>query len=311
MKKKGVLFTCLGVFLLCVLVFCLSRSTGDKSGNPEKDKASVGDKTAKEVDGTSGEDKTSPTPDASSALEDAQTEEGVYDDLLEVVVADTLYYELQKDGKAMTVVGYDDVGQEEIIIPEQVSYEGKVYPVTAIKDEALSYVITAKKLKIAETVTSIGKEAFCGCEALETVTVPDSVISMGTGVFYDCKMLKSCKLGAGIQVLPDETFTNCYELCDVEFSENLISVGKEVFWTCESLRELSFPMSTVSLGDRVFYTCGLKRLYLPSPAISLNDGILEGADELKEITVDATQKDRVKELIEEYGIDCKIKVTTD
>lgn len=307
MKKKGVLFTGIAVVVLCViLIFCLTNSSGDKNGALEKDKASV-EKEGPKEDGA----QESPNPDGLPALADAQTEQGTYDELLEAVVADTLYYEIQKDGSTMAVVGYDDIGQEEIIIPEQVSYEGKMYPVTAIKEGALSYAVTAKKLQIAETITSIGKEAFCGCEALESVTVPDTVTSLGTGVFYDCKMLKSCKLGAGIQVIPDETFTNCYELQAVQFSENLVSVGNEVFWSCESLRELSFPKSTVSLGNRVFYTCGLKRLYLPSPSIALNEGILDGADELKEITVDSTQKDSFEAMAEEYGIECKVKVAAD
>lgn len=40
---------------------------------------------------------------------------------------------------------------------------------------------------IPDGVTSIGKDAFWGCDALKSITIPDSVISIGDKVFRDAQ----------------------------------------------------------------------------------------------------------------------------
>lgn len=46
---------------------------------------------------------------------------------------------------------------------------------------------------IPETVTSIGDEAFAGCDKLVSVTIPESVEGIGGWAFFNCASLKSIK----------------------------------------------------------------------------------------------------------------------
>lgn len=44
---------------------------------------------------------------------------------------------------------------------------------------------------ISESVTSIGKRAFFGCDGLTSITIPESVISIGASAFSSCFGLQS------------------------------------------------------------------------------------------------------------------------
>ena len=79
-----------------------------------------------------------------------------------------LKFEYNKEERTATVCGVDDKSCEKIIIPATVEYYKKDYK-----------------------VTSIGKEAFKGCESLKEVTIPDSVTSIGDYVFLRCSSLKA------------------------------------------------------------------------------------------------------------------------
>lgn len=50
-----------------------------------------------------------------------------------------------------------------VVVPEKVSYNGRIY-----------------------SVTSIGEHAFDGCESLASITIPNSVTSIGDSAFMNC-----------------------------------------------------------------------------------------------------------------------------
>lgn len=280
MKRTFFQFVCLCMILLLA---------GGCSST--KDKEST--KKAEEKDTTSTE-KT-----------DKQNSEGVYDESLVCIVSQGLYYKMTGED-TIALSGYEDEDSEKIEIPQTVTCEGKEYKVTAIEDEALSYQSSVEEVILPETITSIGKEAFCGCGALKSIKIPDSVVSMGTGVFYDCAVLKSCELGKGMVQLPDEIFTNCYELSDILLPDTIVSIGKEAFWACEALEEMQLPESVVAIGNRAFYSSGIKKLVLSSAAISLNDEMLDGLDNLEEIVVPAVLQSTAEELLD--YTECKVTI---
>lgn len=76
---------------------------------------------------------------------------------------------------------------------------------------------------IPDGVTSIGKDACWGCDALKSITIPDSVISIG-----------------------DKAFARCTALENITIPNSVINIGDGAFMYCESLQSITIPENVTS-----------------------------------------------------------------
>lgn len=81
---------------------------------------------------------------------------------------------------------------------------------------------------VPEGVTSIGENAFAGCD-LSWVMLPDTLTHIGDNAFYGCA-----------------------DLQDVYFPDSLTEIGDRAFYHCRSLREVSIPVSVTKIGRLAF-----------------------------------------------------------
>ena len=81
---------------------------------------------------------------------------------------------------------YDDEYSGSITIPATVTYDGVAYSVTSIGDEAFRGCNFLTTINIPESVTNIGNLAFHGCYKLNDITLPEGVTSIGENAFQDC-----------------------------------------------------------------------------------------------------------------------------
>ena len=82
------------------------------------------------------------------------------------------------------------------------------------------YIIpkSIKKCIIPNSVTEIGRKAFCYRTSLKSITIPDSVIKIGDCAFYYCKSLKS-----------------------ITIPNSATEIGRCVFSYCNSLESITLP----------------------------------------------------------------------
>lgn len=76
---------------------------------------------------------------------------------------------------------------------------------------------------IPDGVTSIGKDACWGCDALKSITIPDSVISIGDKVFAGCTALKNITIPNSVTSIGDGAFMYCESLQSITIPENVTS----------------------------------------------------------------------------------------
>ena len=90
-------------------------------------------------------------------------------------------------------------------------------PVTSIGSDAFYGCNGLTSVTIGNGVTIIGDYAFSGCSGLTSVTIPDSVTNIGNYAFYNCSGLTSVTIGNGVTSIGEYAFDSCYILTSVVF----------------------------------------------------------------------------------------------
>lgn len=80
-------------------------------------------------------------------------------------------------------------GFEDLVIPEGV---------VEVPEEAFSFCVHLKRIRLSDRTTKIGDGAFLGCESLESVTIPEGVTGISWGTFSRCRKLREVIRGGEV-----------------------------------------------------------------------------------------------------------------
>lgn len=155
------------------------------------------------------------------------------------------------------------------------------------------YVGPGGDVAIPEGVTSIGKEAFRGCDAIISIIIPNGVTSIGAGAFELCNNLAKVTIPRSVKSIGSAAFFGCNALtgltisdlaawCDIDFSQQqnpfrgaskhslylndmpvqdldiprgVTTIKDYAFFGCSSLTRVSFPDSVTTIGAEAFGNC--------------------------------------------------------
>jgi hypothetical protein len=112
-----------------------------------------------------------------------------------------------------------------------------------------------KTLVIQDGVTTIGENAFQGCDGLTSVTIPNSVITIGEGAFAGCKGLTSVTIGNSVTTIGESAFENCDRLSNVTIGNSVTTIGEYAFYGCKGLTSVTIGNSVTTIGEYAFYNC--------------------------------------------------------
>ena len=147
-------------------------------------------------------------------------------------------------GKVVSALGY---GQRKVLeIPEEVTYEEKVYTVVGIGASAFRNNTIIQEVRLPSTMTYIGKYAFDGCENLQHIHMEEGVRYIGTAAFECCYSLQEVDLPSSVEYIGDYAFNHCY------------SVNNEEIVLPRNLKRLGENMGTPA---HMFYDCGQDGLF--------------------------------------------------
>ena len=125
----------------------------------------------------------------------------------------------------------------DIISPTEVRVE-------AGNEKVFRNIVIPKFVKINRTqyrVTSIGSEAFDGCENLTSITIPEGVTSIGVNAFRGCSSLTSINIPNSVISIERDAFEFCKSLRSIIIPNSVTFIGRLVFRGCEKLETIIVP----------------------------------------------------------------------
>lgn len=175
---------------------------------------------------------------------------------------------------------------------------------------------------IPQGVTTIGQNAFYGCENLATVTfpstltrieggafsytaltslnLPDGVTHIGHSAFRECNALETVTMTDSVTTMDDNAFDDCDILRSVTLSDQIETIGLQTFSQCKKLETIHLPASLKTIGNDAFQYCeSLRSVTLPEGVERIGSLAFRGCGALEAVVLPAS----VKEISGGYGND--------
>ncbi len=203
------------------------------------------------------------------------------------------------------------VASKDIVIPDQVEHDGKMFPVTKVMAGAFEGA-KIRSVKLPSTLKEIGNEAFkkttitevtipastkvvqgsafADCPNLTKATFAASSMDEIQGCFMRCPKLQSVTFPAALSKdMSYDMFRDCKSLTTVVLPKNLRKLSKNMFNGCKSLTKLTVPTTVTKIDNGAFAGCSLTSLYLPN-VTEISELAFYNCKTLKSITVNSTLK---------------------
>lgn len=139
---------------------------------------------------------------------------------------------------------YKSTNVENLILPNTLTTIG----------EEMFYHSALKTIVIPESVETIERAAFCGCENLSSFEIPARVKTIEEEVFCYCRSLTSIEIPANVKTIGDGAFSMS-ALTSIKIPTNVETIGNEAFSYCESLTSIEILANVKTIGNDVFSFC--------------------------------------------------------
>lgn len=179
---------------------------------------------------------------------------------------------------------------ENLVIPAEVTLQGKIYKVVSIDQWAFYACAMLKSVIIPHTVTFIGMSAFHYCENLADVYIPYSVTTVEGSAFAYTKWYDNLPDGEvyinntlyrykgtapentqivvkdGTTRIAGFTFWNQSNIISIELPQTLTVIEHDAFEGCTQLSSILIPKNVTDIGASAFADCtGLTEVICLAP----------------------------------------------
>ena len=210
------------------------------------------------------------------------------------VTIDGLLYKLS-EATNTAMVANDNTWDGELVIPEEVNYEGKSYTVDRIEWLAFNSCKTLTKVRIPKTIVDIKhydqfedcKNPFTGCTSLESIEVDEANPNMCSveGVLFnkDTTWLFCYPAGLrsetytvpdGVSRLGGNAFAYNPYLLSVQMSNSVTYMAFGIFSNCKNLKSIQLSENIKYIDAYTFESCdSLRFLDIPESVTGFAEGV--------------------------------------
>lgn len=160
---------------------------------------------------------------------------------------DSLYVLDGDTGTGFTVTGVKKE-YENMVVPSK-ARGGNIVAIGNGAFEGVSE--TVKSITVAETVTSVGDDAFKDVKV--EITVKGALTHIGENAFYGCTGLKKISFGEGLTTVSPAAFFGCSSLTELVFPSTLESIDENGFEDCTSVKAIIMHKQTKTVCDGAFF----------------------------------------------------------
>lgn len=218
-----------------------------------------------------------------------------------------------KDDNTYEVSGIGTCSDTDVIIPLKI----QGLPVTSIGNSAFNNCKSLTSIAIPDGVTTIGAEAFFGCNKIKAVYYTGSVddwclinfiyadsnplyygadlyinrillteatinsSKINDMTFYNCKSLTSIVIGDNVTSIGNNVFYGCSSLTSVVIGSGVTSIDNYAFWNCSNLINVTIGNSVASIGESAFNDCSsLTSIIIPDSVTSIGSSAFSDCNSL-------------------------------
>ena len=227
---------------------------------------------------------------------------------------DGFYYNLDSYDMTAIVTYGESLYEGNIIIPNEVSYNGRTMSVKSIGKSAFKDCVGLSSIQFSTSITYIDKYAFQNCTKIRKLTIPSNINSINEGAFYGCTSLEEL-------IIEDGEYT-------LRCGENGTQSPSTVF-DCKLQylyigRDIGYPewgynynldntnLSTIIIGSGKTFISGfngakITKITIPSNVNSIAEGAFKDCKKLESVYFE----DSDKELVWKEAYDTTINYTVE
>ncbi len=159
----------------------------------------------------------------------------------------------------------------DLVIPEQISYNGRTYTVFSVDENAFAGSENLTSVSFPSTVLALSSCAFFGCSSLRQVTLPKGLLSISNCAFVGCASLQQVTLPRHAERVDSFSFYCCSSLTSVVLPHRIHTVCHGALEHLPAMTHLySFASAPPVAEPRAFTLADQKHCILHVPAESLS-----------------------------------------
>ena len=140
-------------------------------------------------------------------------------------------------------------------VEHELTYE-QLRDAIANQPEGEEPIVNIYEVVLRDGVVAINDNAFME-KGIRSIRIPDSVTSIGKNAFYMCNKLYSVRMSSNLAYLGDYAFYNCKSMAQIFLPGTIGEIKEYTFYGCSALSKLTITEGLTSIGKNAFQNCNL------------------------------------------------------